>query len=66
MKLLDVLKTVGSGLISTMVPGGLAIVSLINGVLPDDKQLPATATGGDAMMALDAEQHAALLSKEIA
>lgn len=65
MKILDILKTVGSGLISTMVPGGPAILALINGVLPADKQLPATATGGDAMLALNAEQHAELLSKEL-
>jgi len=45
MKILDILKTVGGGLISTLVPGGGAIVELINGFLPDDKKLPSNATG---------------------
>lgn len=64
MKLLDILKTVGGGLISTMVPGGPAIIGLINEVLPDDKKLPATASGSDAMLALSPEQHADILGKE--
>ena len=53
MKIFDILKTVGTGLISTMVPGGGAIVGLINGFLPDDKKLPETATGQDAQKAID-------------
>jgi hypothetical protein len=64
MKLLDILKTVGGGLISTMVPGGPAIVTLLNGVLPSDQQLPETATGVDALAVLNPEKHADLLNKE--
>lgn len=64
MKLKDILATVGSGLISTLVPG---VVSMINGVLPDDKQLPENATGAQAQAAISSlppEQQAAVMSKE--
>ena len=45
MKLGDILKTVGSGLIHTLLPGtGSLIVAGINEFLPSDKQLPETAT----------------------
>ena len=68
MKLTDILKTVGSGLIQTMIPGaGSLIVAGLNAVLPPDKQLPATATGQDAhnaIQALSPEQRASVLNKE--
>mgnify|MGYP001139236814 FL=1 len=67
MKLMDILKTVGGGLISTMVPGGPAIVSMLNEVLPGDKQLPETATGAQAQAAiskLPPTEQAAVMSKE--
>lgn len=52
MKVFDILKTVGTGLISTMVPGGPLIVGAINAALPADKQLPADTTGVQAMNAI--------------
>ena len=67
MNLKDILKTVGGGLISTLVPGGPAIVGLINGFLPDDKKLPETATGQQAESAISSlppDQQAIVLSKE--
>lgn len=67
MKLLDILKTVGSGLISTMVPGGGAILKVVNGFLPDDNQLPDNATGQDAENAiskLSSVDRASVLNKE--
>jgi len=54
MNLWNIVKTVGTGLISTMVPGGPLIVAGINAVLPDDQKLPANATGTQAMAAIEA------------
>ena len=62
-----ILKTVGSGLISNLVPGGSAIVSSINAFLPDDKKLPDTATGDQAQSAINSlppETQAQILCKE--
>jgi hypothetical protein len=53
MDLWSIVKTVGTGLISTMVPGGPLIVAGINAVLPADQQLPANATGQQAMDAIE-------------
>lgn len=67
MNLLKILGKVGSGLISTMVPGGSAIIAGINALLPDDKKLPETATGVDAQNAISTlppEQQAVVLSKK--
>lgn len=67
MNLGDILKTVGSGLIKTLVPGGGMIIDAVNGFLPDDKKLPNTATGQDAQNAISAltpEQQASVLEKE--
>ena len=67
MDLWSIVKTVGTGLISTMVPGGAAIVAGINAVLPKDKQLPANATGQQAMDAIDAlppAERAAVMNKQ--
>lgn len=67
MNLGDILKTVGSGLIKTLVPGGGLLIDAVNGFLPDDKKLPNTATGQDAQNAIDTltpEQKANVLSKE--
>lgn len=52
MKLFDILKTVGGGIISTIVPGGGAILSVVNALLPSDKQLPSDATGADVGVAM--------------
>ena len=67
MKLGDILKTVGGGLISTLVPGGAAIVAGINAFLPDDKKLPGNVSGIDAQNAIAAlppESLASVLEKE--
>lgn len=53
MKLWDIIKTVGTGVISTMVPGGPFLVGAINEMLPDDKKLPNDATGDQVQHALD-------------
>ena len=52
MKLFDIIKTVGSGIISTVVPGGGAILGIVNALLPGDKQLPSNATGADMSVAV--------------
>ena len=67
MNLGSILKTVGSGLIKTLVPGGGMIIDAVNGFLPDDKKLPNTATGQDAQNAINTltpEQRASVLEKE--
>ena len=53
MGFLDVLKTIGSTAVSLFVPGGPAIVAAVNAVLPEDRKLPATATGQDIQNASD-------------
>ncbi len=67
MNLGDILKTVGSGLIKTLVPGGGLLIDAVNGFLPDDKKLPNDATGQDAQNAINTltpEQKASVLNKE--
>jgi len=67
MNLGDILKTVGSGLIKTLVPGGGLLLDVVNGFLPGDKKLPNDATGEQAQSAIDAlspEQRASVLEKE--
>ena len=67
MNLGDILKTVGSGLIKTLVPGGGLLIDAVNGFLPDDKKLPNDATGEQAQSAIDSlppEQRASVLKKE--
>ena len=67
MKLWDIVKKVGAGIISTAVPGGPLIVGAINEFMPDDKKLPESATGQqaqDAMAAIPAADRAALMDKE--
>ena len=67
MNLGDILKTVGSGLIKTLVPGGGMIIDVVNGFLPDDKKLPNDATGEQAQSAINGlppEQRASVLEKE--
>ena len=63
----SILKTVGSGLISTLVPGGSAIIAGINAFLPDDKKLPDNATGEQAQSAINTlspHDKAIVLSKQ--
>lgn len=52
MKILDILKTVGAGLISTH-PAGAAALTLVNQFLPEDKKLPETATGEQVQNEID-------------
>ena len=68
MKLWDVLKRVGSVAIRAAVPGGGVILDLVNEFLPDDKKLPAHATGEQALQAIEAlppDQRSRLLEKEL-
>ena len=68
MKLGDILKTVGSGLIQTLLPGtGSLIVAGINEFLPSGEQLPENATveqANAAISKLTPEQQASVLEKE--
>lgn len=67
MKLWDIVKTVGPGLLSAFVPGAGLLLGAVNEFLPDDKKLPVTATGtdlGNAIKSLPAEQRGSLLEKE--
>ena len=67
MKLWDIVKTVGTGLISAAVPGAGLLIGAVNEFLPDDKKLPPTATGTDlsnAVESLPAEQRGKLMEKE--
>lgn len=67
-KLWDVIKTVGSGVISSVVPGGGVVIDVINSFLDDDKKLPATATGAQALDAIESlppEQQVQVLNKQL-
>lgn len=67
MKLWDIVKSVGSEIISKVVPGGGVLIDFINDKLPDDKKLPKDATGDQvdqAIKNLPPEQQAALMEKE--
>ena len=68
MNFLDILKTVGSAVVTNLVPGGGAIIGAVNALLPNDKQLPDGATGHQvttAIGSLPPEQQETLLSKEL-
>ncbi len=68
MKLWDIVKTVGSAALQVALPGtGSLIVGAVNELLPDDKKLPAGATGDDvnnAIAKLPPEQQASVMEKE--
>ena len=67
MKLWDVIKTVGSGVVREVVPGGGILLDVVNEFLPDDKKLPSTATGSavnDALQSLPPAEQAVLFAKE--
>lgn len=67
MKLFDIIKKVGGGVISSVVPGGGLLVGAINSFLPGDKQLPLDATGhqiGDVVETLSGSEKASILKKE--
>ena len=68
MNLGKILMKAGSAVISSVVPGGGLIVDMINGFLPEDKQLPPTATGAEAQTAINGltpELRMQLMSKEL-
>lgn len=68
MKLFDMIKKVGSSVIREVVPGGGLAIDAINTLLPEDKQLPSTATGADAERAINSlppDLKAQILSKEL-
>ena len=67
MNLWDIVKNVGSGIVREVVPGGNLLMAGINELLPDDKKLPADATGkdiGDAVASLPPDQRASVMNKE--
>ncbi len=67
MDLWSIVKTVGAGVISTVVPGGGAIINAVNEFLPSDKKLPATATGDQirgVLAGLPPEQQSAIMNKQ--
>jgi hypothetical protein len=68
MKLWDILKTVGTGVIASAAgPAAPLVLGALNAVLPDDAQLPDAATGQqaqDALASIPAEARAKLMDKE--
>jgi hypothetical protein len=68
MKLGDILKTVGTGILTAAFPAAAPVIGLVNGFLPDDKKLPETATGTQVAAAVDSlppDKRAELMSREI-
>ena len=66
-KLIDIIKTVGAGIIREVVPGGGLLLGAVNAILPPDKRLPDTATGKDigfVIQGLPEAQRASVLEKE--
>jgi len=66
-KLIDIIKSVGAGIIREVVPGGGLLLGAVNAILPPDKRLPDTATGQDIdyiIKGLPGDQRAAILNKE--
>lgn len=66
-KVFDSLKPFAS-VAASLVPGGSAAVALVNALLPEDKKLPPTATGGQVMSAVESmppAQQASLMEKKI-
>jgi len=53
MNFKDILKTVGTGIFKEVVPGGSAILGVLNEILPAGKQLSATATGAELAAQID-------------
>lgn len=67
MKLWDVIKTVGSGVVREVVPGGGLLIDAVNEMLPPGQRLPNDATARDMERAIDslpADQRARVLEKE--
>ncbi len=67
MKLWDIAKRVGSGLLRDVVPMAGTIIDLVNDVLPGDQKLAGNATGDQvsaAVASLPPEQRAEVMDKE--
>lgn len=67
MNLKTIITKVGTGIFRDFVPGGDAIIDVVNAVLPDHKKLSPDATGQDIRSAVDTlppEQRAMVLTKE--
>ncbi len=67
MNLLAIAKKVGWGILRDAIPGGGLILQAVNEFLPDDKKLPADATGEQVKAAADSlppAERAQLLSRE--
>ena len=67
MNIWDIAKTVGTGIIRNVVPGGSAIIDTVNAFLPDGSKLDGSASGSDvsaAMQKLPPEQRAELMTKQ--
>jgi len=63
---MDIVKTVGSGILAA-VPGGPLVLGAVNAFLPDDEKLPDTATANQvnsAMARLTPDQQAQIMTKE--
>jgi hypothetical protein len=64
----DILKKVGGGIIRNAIPGGGMMLDVVNEFLPEDKKLPAGATGAEAANAISAlppEQRQIVLAKQL-
>ena len=67
-KLIDVVKKVGSAVVTEMIPAGGLIIDAVNEFLPNGQKLPATATGKQvdaAIKALPEVDRAEIMAKEI-
>ena len=67
MNLKNILISAGSAIFKNAVPGGDAILNVVNDLLPDDKKLPIHATGDEVKNAIDAlpaDQRASIMLKE--
>lgn len=67
MKLWDIVRNVGTGIIRNVVPGGGMIIDVVNELLPDDKKLGQNATGADidlAIASMPPDIRARILEKE--
>ncbi len=67
-KLFDTLKGPLLTAASTLIPGGPLLLGAVNAMLPDDKKLPVTATGGDirsAVNQLAPDQRGSLMEKQL-
>ena len=68
MKISDILKKVGTGIIKNIVPGAGAVIDIVNEFLPDDKKLPNDATGDQVQGVIESlppADRASIMSKEL-